>query len=475
MPHQILIVDDEADVRQVMTRWLTARGHHVAEAADGKQAIQAIQSVLPDLVIMDIRMPGMSGLQVLAQIKQIDAKLPVVIMTAHGTTESAIEATKLGAFDYLLKPFEPEQMATVAARALQCGQLTRRQVELAPQKPALASDAIIGQGPAMQEVYKAIGSVAQTNATVLVRGETGTGKELVARAIYQHSRRREKPLYVVDCAAMVENLLESELFGHEKGAFTHALACRIGKFEQAHGATLFLDEIGESPPAVQVKLLRVLQEGTIQRVGGNETIHVDVRILAATNRNLEQAIKEGKFREDLYYRLNVVTIELPPLRERNADIARLADFLLARLSCELGIDKPPLADSALQVIREHPWPGNVRELEHCLQQAAILSRGYPIQAEDIRRALDRSVETVVTAEGASDEARMLQLVRQYLQTHSGPMTHGKFLELADRLLVLEALRLAGGNQTRAATTLGLTRQTLQAKMNKHEIRRNADR
>ena len=398
------------------------------------------------------------------------------MVTGFGTTEVAIEATKRGAFDYYTKPFESEALVQSVERALQSVRLMKRQVELdrgTTQPVGAAADVMIGQSPAMQRVCRAIGRVAETDATVLIRGETGTGKELVARAIYQHSLRQRAPLLVVNCAAIAESLLESELFGHEKGAFTHAVTQRIGKFEQAHGATIFLDEIGDSPPAVQVKLLRVLQERTLQRVGGNDTIEVDVRILAATNRNLESAIKGGRFREDLYYRLNVVTIDVPRLSERQADIPRLTDFFLDRFSSQLGLQKPQLATEAMEMLQDYPWPGNVRELEHCVQRAVIFTQGYSIQAADLCHVLGQSPETTIPSESRSIEDQQLAVVRRHLESREGPGSHAEFLELVDKLLVVEALRKAQDSQTQAAKVLGINRTTLQAKMRKYGIPRHS--
>ncbi len=478
---KILIVDDELNVLSSFEKMLIEQGYEVVTARHAEAALDHLTSNVPDLLIMDIRLPGMDGLAAFRQIKKSYPKLPVIIMTGYGTTESAIEATKLGAFDYQLKPFEPEEMLRIIERALDCVRLMQRQVELAPQVAPLTSDAIIGQSLVMQEVYKAIGRVAQTEATVLIRGETGTGKELVARAIYQHSLRSDNPLLLVNCIAIPETLLESELFGYEKGAFTGASSRRIGKLEQANGGTIFLDEIGDIPPGIQAKILRVLQERNFERIGGNDTIQVDVRVIAATNRNLEQAIADGKFRNDLYHRLNVVTIHLPPLRERREDIPQLTSYFLERFAQQLKIDKPSLSTDALQALQNYSWPGNVRELEHCIHRAMIFTRGYPIQASDIYRALERPGEDFSMADAAGKtaippsslpyEEQLRAIVKDYVNTHSGTATHIQFVELADKLLVIEALRLTSGNQTQAANLLGLTRPTLQAKMQKYHLRR----
>ncbi|OGG56053.1 MAG: Fis family transcriptional regulator [Candidatus Handelsmanbacteria bacterium RIFCSPLOWO2_12_FULL_64_10] len=467
---KILVVDDESNVLASFEKMLAGQGHEVVTARRAEAALTLLEAERPELLIMDIRLPGLNGLEAFRRIRSSHPRLPVIIMTGYGTTESAIEATKLGAFDYQVKPFEPDDLLRVIDRALEGVRLMQRQVEIDPGTPPASGDALIGQSAGMQEVYKAIGRVAQTDATVLIRGETGTGKELVARAIYQHSLRSAAPLLMVNCVAIPETLLESELFGYEKGAFTGAASRRIGKFEQADGGTILLDEIGDIPLGIQAKILRVLQERSFERIGGNDTIRADVRVLAATNRNLERAISEGKFREDLYHRLNVVTISIPPLRERREDIPRLADYFLERFAGQLKIDRPPLSGDALEALRMHPWPGNVRELEHCIHRAMIFTRGYPIQADDVRRALERPAEGLAGSPAPEEDA-LRDLVQAYLKTHSGASIHGQFLEMADRLLVAEALRLTGGNQTHAARLLGLTRPTLQAKMQKYGIRR----
>ncbi len=310
-------------------------------------------------------------------------------MTAYGTTETAIEATKMGAFDYILKPFEIPAMLAVIKQALEAGRFMRTPVKMNGSPDETAREAIVGRSKPMQDVYKAIGRVSTADATVLIRGESGTGKELVARAIYQHSLRAEKPFLVINCVAIPENLLESELFGYEKGAFTGAAHRRVGKIEQAHGGTVFLDEIGDMPFSIQAKILRLLQEKSIERLGGRQTIPVDVRIIAATNRDLEAALEQGRFREDLYYRLKVVTISLPPLRERREDIPLLTDYFLSRYASELDMNNPGITRAAVATFEDNQWPGNVRELANTIQKALIFSRGAPIQAEDIIQALSR--------------------------------------------------------------------------------------
>ena len=319
----------------------------------------------------------------------------------------------------------------------------------------------------MQQVYKAIGRVAPTEATVLIRGESGTGKELVARAIHQHSGRAKKPLLVVNCVAIPDTLLESELFGHERGTFTGAVARKIGKFEQADGGTVLLDEIGDVPLGIQAKILRVLQERCFERLGGNETISVDLRVLAATNRNLEKAITEGTFRDDLYHRLNVVTIQMPPLRERRDDILRLVDYFLDRYSRELKIEKPPVAREAQERLQAFSWPGNVRQLAHCIQRALIFTRGYPIQATDLPLLDEATAEQATNVD--SIRQSLGKIVRQYLATYTGDRAHEQLMDQVEGLLISEALSQSNGNQTHAAQLLGIPRPTLHAKMQKYGI------
>ena len=414
--------------------------------------------------MLDICLPGMSGLDALAQIKQMRPMLPVIVMTGQGTTDTAIEATKRGAFDYQLKPFEPAEMLQTIAKALEAARLMKGRLALGPETAAPSGDAIVGQSPAMQQVYKAIGRVAPTDATVLIRGESGTGKELVARAVYQHSPRGQMPLVVVNCAAIPETLLESELFGYEPGAFTGATARRIGKFEQAHGGTIFLDEIGDIPLMVQAKILRVLQERRFERLGGNETLQSDARVLCATNRDLEKAIAAGHFREDLYHRLNVVTLLLPPLRERRDDIPRLVEYFLGRHARTAKVDKPPLARDALDALVRYSWPGNVRELEHLIQRLIIFTGGYTIQAQDLPAALTEDPQAPAAA--SSDE-QWLKLIRAHLAIHEGDRACESLLERVEKLMIVEALRRSEGNQTHAARLLGMPRPTLHARMQKY--------
>ncbi len=471
---KILVADDEPAVLAAFAAILSTRGHEVLTTGDAEEAIHRVEKEDCDLVILDICLPRMSGLDALGRIKSLRPVLPVIVMTGRGTTDTAIEATKRGAFDYQLKPFEPQEMLETIARALEAARLMKGQVDLGPETTEPSTEAIVGRSPAMQQVYKSIGRVAQTDVTVLIRGETGTGKELVARAIYQHSLRSDSPMTVVNCAALSETLLESELFGHERGAFTGAVARRIGKFEQAHGGTLFLDEIGDMSLATQSKVLRLLQERSFERLGSNETIQADVRVLCATNRNLERAIAEGTFRDDLYHRLNVVTLQIPPLRERREDIVSLIDYFLGRSARGLGVEKPPIAEDAIALLVNYLWPGNVRELQHLIQQLVIFSGGYTIQAADLPAVVRSGVPETLAQSLPFTEEQWLPLIRSYLASYDGRAAHEELLDMIDKLLITEALRQSAGNQTHAARLLGLARPTLHAKMRKLGIRADDD-
>jgi nitrogen regulation protein NR(I) len=465
----ILIVDDDAQLRQSFEKLLNAEGHTVKTASSGEAAISLVQAAVPDLVIMDVRMPGMSGLEAFQAIHEIEPKLPVIIMTAFSTTDTAIEATKLGAFEYVLKPPEIPDILALISQALEAGRFMRSRVELDVAPDTTAADAIIGKSKPMQEVYKAIGRVAPTDATVLVRGDSGTGKELVARAIYQHSLRSGKPFLIINCVAIPETLLESELFGYEKGAFTGAVNRRVGKFEQAHGGTVFLDEIGDMPFSIQAKILRLLQERSIERLGGREPIPVDVRIIAATNRDLEAALARGRFREDLYYRLKVVTLWLPPLKERLQDITLLAEYFLARFAKEMSLGNPGMTAEAKLLLQNYPWPGNVRELANAMQKALIFSRGYPIDPDDVSRAIGGESLAKEAGDQQKDET-VRQWVRQSLAAGEGKDVFETCMDHFASLIISEALDLTGGNRSRAAKLLGISRPTLLSKIDKYRLR-----
>src|SRR6059036_2232612 len=369
---RILIADDEDGLRWVLEKGLRQAGYEVTAVRDGDEALRAFSEAPFDLLFLDIRMPGTDGLTVLAKLRALAGDAHVIVMTAHGTMETAIQAMQRGAYDYLTKPFDLDEVLLLAERALEARRLTQEVARLRTGLQEVREfSALIGRHPRMQDVYKTIGRIAGTDVTVLLRGESGTGKELVARAIHHYSRRSGRPFVAVSCAAIPGTLLESEMFGHERGAFTDAKERRLGKFELAHGGTLYLDEIGDMPVDLQTKLLRALQERTMERVGGQESIAIDVRVLAATNRDLEALMKEGRFREDLYYRLNVVTVNLPPLRERRRDVPLLIEHFLAKYAGELG--ERAVASEALDRLVGHDWPGNVRELENVIQRAMVMA------------------------------------------------------------------------------------------------------
>jgi two-component system NtrC family response regulator/two-component system nitrogen regulation response regulator GlnG len=466
---QILIVDDDHQLRQSFERLLAAEGHAVRTASSGEAGIAAVHEALPDAVVMDVRMSGISGLEAYAAMREIEPRLPVIIMTAYGTTEIAIEATKMGAYDYILKPFDIPDILKLIDKAVTAGRAMRSRVVVGVEgEAAAAADAIIGRSPSMQELYKAIGRAAPTDATVLVRGESGTGKELVARAVYQHSIRADKPFLVINCVAIPETLLESELFGYEKGAFTGATGRKVGKIEQANRGTVFLDEIGDMPMAIQAKLLRLLQEQNVERLGGRQVIAVDVRIIAATNRDLEEAVRQGQFREDLYYRLKVVTMTLPPLRERPGDIPLLVRYFLSRHSQEMAQADPGVSEEAMAMLTAHSWPGNVRELGNTLKKALIFSRGGPLSPDEVAKALGEPLRG-----GGPAEADETDPIESFIRRELASGRDSLFEELMDRfghLVIRQALEATGGNRSQAARLLGLSRPTLIAKIEKYGLR-----
>lgn len=381
---RILVIDDEAYVRDLMMEVFTREGFLVKTASDGETGLDLACTGAFDLILLDLKLPKINGLTLLRSIMERDPDTIVVVITAYGSIETAIQAMKLGAYDYVTKPFEIDQLLLIVNRALERGNLIKENRYLHEELARnYKFDGIVGKSPKMQEVLKIASTVAPTDATVLIYGETGTGKELLARSIHYQSPRANGPFVVMNCGAIPETLLETELFGHEKGAFTNALTARAGKFERAEGGTIFLDEIGDMSLAMQVKLLRVLQEKTIERVGGSRPIRVNVRIIAATHKDLKAAIREGKFREDLYYRLAVVPLELPPLRERREDIPALAQYFLKKYREQLGKDVRNISPLAMRKLRSYHWPGNVRELEYCIERAVILANGPTIGVEEL--------------------------------------------------------------------------------------------
>ncbi|WP_035242275.1 sigma-54-dependent transcriptional regulator [Desulfobacter vibrioformis] len=465
---KILIIDDDDQLRISFSKLLTEEHYDVVSAASGEAGIEMVKNTPLDLVILDVRLPGMNGLETFKKIKKIDATLPAIIVTAFGTTDTAIEATKAGAFDYLLKPFDIPEMLNLITQAVDAGYCMRTPVHVDAEPATYSPDAIVGQSPGMQKVYKTIGRVAQTDATVLIQGESGTGKELVARAVYQHGIRSNKNFSIINCVAIPENLLESELFGFEKGAFTGAARRHIGKIEQADGGTVFLDEIGDMPISIQAKILRLLQERCIERLGGDETIPVDVRIIAATNRDLKAAIAQGLFREDLYFRLKVVTIELPPLRNRTEDIQPLTAHYLERFSHELKIDNPGIREEALALLKQYEWPGNVRELANLIHKALIFNRGNPLSVSDLSQII-RKQETGELSQDLNQEEAIRQWVYTCLASPSSEHSFEFFSDTICAMAVEEALKISNGNRSQAARLLNISRPTLHAKIDKYGI------
>ena len=457
---KILLIEDDAGIAAALKKDLQTEGYEVAVASRGDEGNARAQSEPWDVVITDLKMPGLSGLDLVAQLHAAKPKLPIIMMTVFGTTETAIEATKLGAYDYMLKPFDMAEMLDAVAKAVASGRLMSEPLDMGEVRTA--QSAIIGNGRAMQAIYKEIGRVAATTVTVLIRGETGTGKELVARAIYQHSGRAAQPFIAVNCAAIPESLLESELFGHERGSFTGAHARRIGRFEQANRGTIFLDEIGDLSLSTQVKLLRVLQEKYIQRVGGNEKVPVDVRVLAATHRDLETAIRDRQFREDLLYRLSAVTITLPPLSERTEDIPQLVKYALLRAAAEMDIQSPSIQPEAIAFLQNQAWPGNVRELENVVRQSLLLARGYPVSIDHVQQAYARTRKPVATPDQTI--AGYLNDLLAHAQNGELVGARSQMIEEMERELFTRAIQLAKGNQAKAARWLGVTRTTMREKL-----------
>ena len=468
----ILIADDEESIRWVLERALGQSGHRVVSVGSGTEALDALRAEQFDVALIDIKMPDLSGLDVLSRAREEQVDTLFIIMTAQNTMANAIEATKRGAYDYLTKPFDLEQVAVLIGRAMELRRVTRDLERLRGQLQQ-RHELVIGRTPAMQDVYKVIGRVAPTDATVLVQGETGTGKELVAKTLHYHSARNG-PFVALNCSAIPNELLESELFGYERGAFTGALERRIGKFEAAAGGTLFLDEIADMPLALQAKLLRVLQEREFTRVGGREAIRADVRIIAASNQDLEGAVRSGRFREDLFFRLNVVRIRVPPLRDRRGDIPELIEFFIDKVNRELGTALVGVSDDARELLVRHSWPGNVRELENAILRAAVLARGGRMLVRD---DFDLAGQP---QQGPSDILPLEEAVRrrlaELLAADAGALPgdlHALLLAAVERPLIEVVLERAGGNQVKAADMLGINRNTLRKKITELgiEIRR----
>jgi two-component system nitrogen regulation response regulator GlnG len=466
---KLLIVDDERNVLYSLERALRQNDLEIVTAQTGREGLAAIPTKRPDVVLLDVQLPDQSGLEVLQQLQKIDARLPVIIMTAHGTADTAIEAMKHGAFDYILKPWKLDELKDLVERALQASKLSR--VPAIFDESSIVSegqvDRIIGNSSRMQTIFKEIGRIAHQDMSVLILGESGTGKELVARAIYHHSHRKDQPFLAINCAALPDALLESELFGHEKGAFTGADRRRIGKFEQAHRGTIFLDEIGDMALATQAKVLRVLQDGQFERIGGNETIRCDVRIIAATNKDLTQAIAQKQFRQDLFYRLNTFVLHLSPLRDRPEDIPALVQHFLRQNQNQVRRNLTGIAPDALDALQQYSWPGNVRELENVIKYAIVHAHGDMITIDAFPPQVRSGASTELALRPGRNRPTELSDIEQLIdkllvegRTDLQEAVH----DVVDRLLFTRALAYAGGQQAKAAAILGISRNTLRTRL-----------
>ncbi|MCE5309794.1 MAG: sigma-54 dependent transcriptional regulator [Acidobacteriales bacterium] len=443
MKNRILVVEDEEKLRRVLELQLQTAGFEVDKAGTAEEGLRLADHA--DMVLTDLRLPGMDGLELLGLLRRQNSQLPVIVMTAYGTVESAVEAMKAGAVDFLMKPFSLDHLMAVVNKAIEVRALRDENRKLREELGwRYEFDNIIGGSPAMQEVFSTLMRVAPTRATVLLAGESGVGKDLIARALHFHSPRRDRPFVKINCSAIPENLMESELFGFEKGAFTGAIAAKPGKFEQADTGTVFLDEIGDVPAATQVKLLRVLQERELERLGSNKTKRIDVRVIAATNQDLRAALEQGTFREDLYYRLNVVPMNIPPLRERREDIPPLAEHFVKKLARDSGSRVESLTEAAMEKLLSYHWPGNVRELENVIERSLVLCTGTKLDVDDIKLDL-------------SPRARPANSVEAFLPD-------GMTLDTYEQALIREALRRAEGNKSQAARLLGLTRNALRYRL-----------
>ncbi|HEY8208531.1 MAG TPA: sigma-54 dependent transcriptional regulator [Myxococcaceae bacterium] len=468
---KVLVVDDEANLRKVLGAMLRREGYEVTLAQDGEVGLNELKRNGADIVVTDLVMPKIGGMELLKAVHELAPDVPVIIVTAHGTVDSAVEAIKLGAFDYITKPFDQAELSAVIAKAARTHDLTQRSARAGADERA-ARLAIIGDAPQMQEVFKIIDKVANTPSTALITGESGTGKELVATALHEGSSRRGKPLIKINCAAIPKDLMESELFGYERGAFTGAVTSKPGRFELADGGTLFLDEIGEIPVEMQVKLLRALQESEFERVGGIKTTRVDVRLIAATNRDLQQEIAAGRFRADLYYRLAVVPIVLPSLRERKADIPVLARHFIDKYNKRLGKKIEGIEDEAMTLLTAYPWPGNIRELENLMERVLLFADGPQIKARDLPEPLHRPTGAAPGATGtagaepgatgAPGETGLKDIIKQ------------RAAEM-EKELIAKALEETSGNVTRAAKLLQISRKSLQTKMKEFGLREERDK
>jgi two-component system response regulator AtoC len=455
--NKVLVVDDDESIRKLLSAVLIREGFEVICANDGMQALEVFRTLSPDIILMDVRMPGMGGLQALEEMRKLRKDAIVIFMTAFAAVNTAVQAIKLGAFDYIIKPFDIEELLLLVGRALQLHRM-RNDINLLHRElsKSYRFERILTANPKMKELCLTVAKIAKSNASVLITGESGCGKELIATAIHYNSARCNGPLVKINCGAVPEGLLESEFFGHEKGSFTGAIARRRGRFEQAHGGTIFLDEIGDISPGLQVKLLRVLQEREFERVGGNETIKTDVHVIVATNRDLEGMVRAGTFRQDLYYRLNVVSLQVPPLRERPEDIRLLADYFLQKFANENGGEIIDFDESVPATLLHYPWPGNVRELANAIESAVIMSTGSIIFAEDLPKHIcssdQRNVSGVPAPEAGATARPLKEMVKEF-----------------ERQAIIQALECNHGNRVQTARELGISRRSLLYKLQEYGI------
>ena len=521
----VLIIDDDAEIRYSLDRVLVGQGLQVISADSGEKGIETAKLEKPTLIFLDNRMGGISGIETLQHLRTAAPQSLVILMTAYGTTQTAIEAMKHGAFDYVLKPFDLAKLKELVSKALKASKDSLNSEDAYEHllNSADYAEGIVGSGEKMQQVLKQVGQVAASEATIMITGESGTGKELVARCIHRHSHRSDAPFHAVNCAAIPENLIESELFGHEKGSFTGATEAKAGQFELCHGGTLFLDEIGDMQLPTQTKILRAIQEGEIQRVGATKVKKVDVRLLAATHKNLEEMVQEKTFREDLYYRLNVVRIKTPALRERMEDLPELVDFMLQRLNSEKSTGTAEISKEAMDLLGRYPWPGNVRELENVLHSASVISKGKRILSKDLPTTLISEIENKPSSESKSDDKleaqpsvfsevhdsadqppsvpppsepqddrinfgeKNVQDGQEFsgsnapssisieesfdiAYAHARQNTDRNLIETVEKEIIQRALKECGGNQVKASALLGITRATLRKRIDVFEIR-----
>jgi DNA-binding NtrC family response regulator len=453
----ILIVDDELNMRLVLSAMLKKEGFEVSSASNGREALQILQSTKTAVAITDLKMPDIDGMELLTRISELYPEIPVIMITAHGTIATAVEALKKGAFDYITKPFDLDDLKNIISKAIKTNTLKESELFIAPAE--IERIGFIGTSPKTMKIFDAIKRVAPTTTTVMITGETGTGTELVADAIHYNSPRKSNPLIKLNCAAIAETLMESELFGYEKGAYTGATVTKPGKFELAHKGTLFLDEVAEIPREMQVKLLRVIQEQEFERVGGLRTIKVDVRIIAATNQNLSRQVQAGNFREDLYYRLNVFPIDIPPLRERKEDILLLMDYFLEKFNKKLGLSIG-MDNDVKEKLLHYEWPGNIRELENLTERMMLLAKDNQITLREIPSEFEEAIDKVKTMPADSDKKPF----KEYMRDH---------VENVEKQMIIKCLEESGGNVTNAAKKMGLSRKGLQLKMIKYNLRKES--